>query len=57
MLGLVDKVLMLREGCVQLCGTRDEVFATLRQANVMAASPHPVASVGAGSSASASGRE
>ncbi|MNO52649.1 Type I secretion system ATP-binding protein PrsD [compost metagenome] len=56
-LGLVDKVLMLREGCVQLCGTRDEVFATLRQANVMAAGPHPVASVGAGSSASASGRE
>ncbi|MOA10441.1 Type I secretion system ATP-binding protein PrsD [compost metagenome] len=58
-LGLVDKVLMLRDGCVQLCGTRDEVFATLRQANVMAAGPHAVASVGAGASASASasGRE
>ena len=34
-LNMVDKVLVLREGAVQMFGTRDEVFAALRQANVI----------------------
>ena len=35
-LSAVDKVLVLREGSVQLFGNREEVFAALRQANVIA---------------------
>ncbi|SDH63411.1 type I secretion system permease/ATPase [Pseudomonas panipatensis] len=31
----VDKLLMLREGCMQMFGPRDEVFASLCQANVL----------------------
>jgi ATP-binding cassette subfamily C exporter for protease/lipase len=34
-LNMVDKLLMLRDGAVQIFGTRDEVFTTLRQANVV----------------------
>ncbi len=34
-LNMVDKVLVLREGAVQMFGSRDEVFAALRQANVI----------------------
>ena len=34
-LSMVDKVLVLREGAVQMFGSRDEVFAALRQANVV----------------------
>lgn len=34
-LNMVDKLLMLRDGAVQVFGSRDEVFATLRQATVM----------------------
>ncbi|WP_422404001.1 type I secretion system permease/ATPase [Pseudomonas sp. GZD-209] len=44
----VDKVLMLRDGTVQMLGSRDEVFAALRKASVMpagAAAPTPLASV------------
>ncbi|WP_339906374.1 type I secretion system permease/ATPase [Pseudomonas guineae] len=33
-LNIVDKLLMLHEGAVQVFGSRDEVFASLRQANV-----------------------
>lgn len=33
-LNMVDKLLMLHEGAVQIFGSRDEVFASLRQANV-----------------------
>jgi ATP-binding cassette subfamily C exporter for protease/lipase len=36
-LNMVDKVLMLREGAVQMFGNRDEVFNALRQASVMPA--------------------
>lgn len=36
-LNMVDKVLMLREGAVQMFGSRDEVFNALRQASVMPA--------------------
>lgn len=35
-LGVVDKILMLRDGNVQMFGSRDEVFAALRQASVAA---------------------
>jgi ATP-binding cassette subfamily C exporter for protease/lipase len=42
----VDKVLMLRDGGVQMLGTRDEVFAALRKASVIpAAAAAPLASV------------
>jgi ATP-binding cassette subfamily C exporter for protease/lipase len=42
----VDKVLMLRDGGVQMLGTRDEVFAALRKTNVMpAGASTPLASV------------
>jgi ATP-binding cassette subfamily C exporter for protease/lipase len=42
----VDKVLMLRDGGVQMLGTRDEVFAALRKASVMpAGASTPLASV------------
>lgn len=44
----VDKVLMLRDGTVQMLGSRDEVFAALRKASVMpagTAAPTPLASV------------
>ncbi|MCY1281222.1 Type I secretion system ATP-binding protein PrsD [compost metagenome] len=34
-LSTVDKVLLLRDGAVQLFGPREEVFAALRQASVM----------------------
>ncbi|UVE16260.1 type I secretion system permease/ATPase [Pseudomonas sp. LS44] len=45
-LGMVDKVLMLREGSVQMFGLRDEVFSALRQANVISpGNPPPLASV------------
>ncbi len=36
-LNVVDKVLVLREGTVQLFGSREEVFGALRQASVMSA--------------------
>lgn len=38
-LNMVDKVLLLREGSVQMFGSRDEVFAALRQASVISAAP------------------
>ncbi|MDH0732383.1 type I secretion system permease/ATPase [Pseudomonas sichuanensis] len=44
----VDKVLMLRDGTVQMLGSRDEVFAALRKASVIpagATAPTPLASV------------
>jgi ATP-binding cassette subfamily C exporter for protease/lipase len=42
----VDKVLMLRDGGVQMLGTREEVFTALRKASVMPANaPTPLASV------------
>ncbi|WP_144172197.1 type I secretion system permease/ATPase [Pseudomonas sp. Kh13] len=42
----VDKVLMLRDGAVQMLGSRDEVFAALRKASVIpAAGAAPLASV------------
>ena len=42
----VDKVLMLRDGAVQMLGTREEVFTALRKAAVMpAGAPTPLASV------------
>jgi len=42
----VDKVLMLRDGVVQMLGSRDEVFTALRKASVIpAASTAPLASV------------
>ncbi|AYC33301.1 type I secretion system permease/ATPase [Pseudomonas cavernae] len=45
-LGMVDKVLMLRDGCTQMFGAREEVFSALRQANVISpGSPPPLASV------------
>ncbi|MGL5433319.1 MAG: type I secretion system permease/ATPase, partial [Plesiomonas shigelloides] len=44
LLGVVDKVLLLREGAVQEFGPRDQVFANLRQANIL----KPVASTSAG---------
>ncbi|MCY1489129.1 Type I secretion system ATP-binding protein PrsD [compost metagenome] len=45
-LGTVDKVLMLREGCTQMFGPREEVFSALRQASVLSpGSPPPLASV------------
>ncbi|HBX53803.1 MAG TPA: type I secretion system permease/ATPase, partial [Pseudomonas sp.] len=34
-LNMVDKVLMLRDGAVQMFGSRDEVFSALRQASAM----------------------
>jgi ATP-binding cassette subfamily C exporter for protease/lipase len=37
-MNIVDKVLVLREGAVQMFGSRDEVFSALRQASVMPAS-------------------
>ena len=36
-MNIVDKVLVLREGAVQMFGSRDEVFSALRQASVMPA--------------------
>ncbi|NQD94465.1 ATP-binding cassette domain-containing protein, partial [Pseudomonas sp. CrR25] len=36
-LNMVDKVLLLRDGAVQMFGSRDEVFNALRQASVMPA--------------------
>ncbi|MCQ4347826.1 type I secretion system permease/ATPase [Pseudomonas stutzeri] len=36
-LNIVDKILLLREGTVQMFGNRDEVFAALRQASVVPA--------------------
>ncbi|UNK59232.1 type I secretion system permease/ATPase [Buttiauxella ferragutiae] len=42
LLGVVNKVLLLNEGAVQEFGTRDQVFANLRQANVL----KPVATSG-----------
>lgn len=44
-LAAVDKVLMLNDGNMQVFGTRDEVFATLRKANVVSANAAPLASV------------
>ncbi len=46
-LNMVDKVLVLREGTVQLFGSREEVFGALRQASVMptAVGAAPLASV------------
>ncbi|PSJ45131.1 type I secretion system permease/ATPase [Zobellella endophytica] len=44
-LAAVDKVLMLNDGNMQVLGTRDDVFATLRKANVVSASAAPLASV------------
>ncbi|MGS7254049.1 type I secretion system permease/ATPase [Pseudomonas sp. SK] len=42
----VDQVLMLRDGVVQMLGSRDEVFTALRKASVIpAASTAPLASV------------
>ena len=42
----VDKILMLRDGAVQMLGSRDEVFAALRKAAVIpAAGAAPLASV------------
>jgi ATP-binding cassette subfamily C exporter for protease/lipase len=42
----VDQVLMLRDGGVQMLGSRDEVFAALRKATVMpAGASTPLASV------------
>ncbi|MNX85222.1 Type I secretion system ATP-binding protein PrsD [compost metagenome] len=42
----VDKVLMMRDGGVQMLGTRDEVFAALRKASVIpAGASTPLASV------------
>lgn len=35
LLGVVNKVLLLNEGAIQEFGTRDQVFTTLRQANVL----------------------
>jgi ATP-binding cassette subfamily C exporter for protease/lipase len=35
LLGVVNKVLLLNEGAVQEFGTRDQVFANLRQANIL----------------------
>ncbi|MGE8499599.1 MAG: type I secretion system permease/ATPase [Pseudomonas sp.] len=40
-LNMVDKVLLLREGSVQMFGNRDEVFAALRQASVIAPGSGP----------------
>ena len=46
----VDQVLMLRDGAVQMLGSRDEVFAALRKATVMpAGASTPLASVEVGS--------
>ncbi len=46
-LNIVDKILLLREGTVQMFGNRDEVFAALRQASVapVPASGSPLTSV------------
>lgn len=45
-LAAVDKVLMLRDGSVQVFGPRDEVFSALRQASVLApVSAPPLAAV------------
>nr|WP_255475163.1 ATP-binding cassette domain-containing protein [Pseudocitrobacter sp. 73] len=35
LLGVVNKVLLLNDGAMQQFGTRDQVFASLRQANVL----------------------
>lgn len=35
LLGVVNKILLLNEGAVQEFGTRDKVFANLRQANIL----------------------
>ncbi|WP_137819717.1 type I secretion system permease/ATPase [Pseudomonas sp. 2FG] len=40
-LGTVDKVLMLRDGNMQIFGPREEVFAALRQASVLPAGGPP----------------
>ncbi|WP_137885837.1 type I secretion system permease/ATPase [Pseudomonas sp. 2FE] len=40
-LGTVDKVLMLRDGNMQIFGPREEVFAALRQASVLPAGGAP----------------
>ncbi|HWV11068.1 MULTISPECIES: type I secretion system permease/ATPase [unclassified Pseudomonas] len=44
-LNMVDKVLLLREGSVQMFGNRDEVFAALRQASVIGPGGPTLASV------------
>lgn len=45
-LGTVDKVLMLREGAVQMFGSREEIFGALRKASVLpTGAPPPLASV------------
>ncbi|MFJ2982804.1 MULTISPECIES: type I secretion system permease/ATPase [unclassified Pseudomonas] len=45
-LGAVDKVLMLRDGGVQMLGSRDEVFTALRKASVIpAGAAAPLAAV------------
>ena len=43
LLGVVNKVLLLNDGAIQEFGTRDQVFAHLRQANVLkpVATPSP----------------
>lgn len=43
LLGVVNKVLLLNDGVIQEFGTRDQVFAHLRQANVLkpVATPSP----------------
>jgi ATP-binding cassette subfamily C exporter for protease/lipase len=42
----VDKVLMLRDGAVQMLGSREEVFAALRTASVIpAGAATPLAAV------------
>jgi len=35
LLGVVNKILLLNEGAIQEFGTRDQVFANLRQANIL----------------------
>ncbi|MBM7062097.1 type I secretion system permease/ATPase [Pseudomonas sp. UL073] len=45
-LGTVDKVLMLRDGSVQMFGSREEIFTALRKASVLSTgTPPPLASV------------
>ncbi|NDO82176.1 type I secretion system permease/ATPase [Citrobacter sp. NCU1] len=40
LLGVVDKVLLLNEGAIQEFGPRDQVFANLRQANILKSVPN-----------------
>lgn len=47
-LGTVDKVLMLRDGAVQMFGPREEIFSALRKFSALSASTPPLASVKVG---------